>query len=107
MTYQDVVDLARLPLNDADKDRYDDPALFGYAQSGVLLLLDRRPDLFFGNYANLPDVLGQAIGEDVPIADRYQQALADYITARAETHDDEHVVSGRAKLFFDLAAGQV
>ena len=106
VTYQQVCDLGRLPLNDDDKDRYTDAQLLLYAQTGIALLIDKRPDLFFGDYAALPDPFDDVIGDNIPIDVRYKQALADYVTAGAETHDDENILAQRAQLFFQLAAGQ-
>ena len=108
---QDVVDRGRLPLNDA-KDatgsdanaRYSDVVLLGYANDAVLLLRQRRPDLFFGQFEALPGP--KALGDFVPIADEYFTALADYVTARAETGNDESVLEQRAALFFKLFADQ-
>ena len=100
-TYQSVVDLARIPLNDSDKVRYPDADLLSYANHGLLSVVKRRPDLFIGNYANLPD--GQkALTDAFPLGAEYVQTIADYVTARAEMGDDEHVDSGRAALYVQL-----
>ncbi len=100
-TFQSVVDLARLPLNDADKARYTDADLLAYANHGLLALVKRRPDLFIGNYANLPN--GQkALTDAFPLGAEYVQPVADYCTARAESSDDEFVNSGRSALFMQL-----
>ena len=42
-TYQSIVDLARMPLNDDDKVRYTDATLLIYANHGILQILKRRP----------------------------------------------------------------
>ena len=100
-TYQSVVDLARIPLNDAAKARYDDATLLSFANNGMLTLTKRRPDLFIGSYASLPD--GQKALTDVfPLPGEYVQTLADYVTGRAETTDDEFANSGRAALFLQM-----
>lgn len=102
-TYKSVIDLARMPLNDDDKARYSDIALLIYANHGILQILKRRPDLFIGQFDNLP--AGNAALDDAfPLAPWYVQTLADYITARAEMTDDEHVNSGRAAAFVQLFA---
>lgn len=106
VTYQQVIDLARLPLNDSDKVRYTDAQALLYAQTGIALLLNKRPDLFLGQFTALPDPFDDVVGDNIPIDTRYKQALADYVTARCETHDDENVVQQRAQLFFQLAGGQ-
>jgi hypothetical protein len=104
-TYQSVVDLARMPLNDDDKARYSDAALLIYANHGMLQVLKRRPDLFIGQFGNLP--AGEAaLADAFPLSAWYVQTLADYVTARAEMADDEHVNSGRAAAFIQLFAAE-
>lgn len=100
-TYQSVVDLARIPLNDADKARYPDTVMMSYANHGMLQVLKRRPDLFIGQFGSLPT--GEAAPSDpFPLPAGYVQTLADYITGRAEMADDEHVNAGRAAVFMQL-----
>jgi hypothetical protein len=86
-TMQDILDDARRPLNDADKTRYPDV------------------NLFFGQYAT--PFTSTLVTDVLPIDDIYRPALADYVTARAESIDDEHVNSGRAAMFFQMAAGAI
>jgi len=110
-TMQEVVDKARKPLNDTDKDRFSDNDtaafndLLGYANDGILLLRNKRPDLFIGLFSALPEKL--AIDAAFPLPAEYVPAVVDYVVARAESHDDEHVISERAALFFQLANGQI
>ncbi|MEO9231625.1 MAG: hypothetical protein ABI216_22105 [Devosia sp.] len=100
-TYQSVVDLARIPLNDDDKARYSDSKLLSFANQGVLAFAKRRPDEFIGQFNSLPT--GEALLADLlPVDVGYVQTIADYITARAEMTDDEHADSGRAVLFSNL-----
>lgn len=99
-TMQQVVDRARIPLNDADKARYSDTDLLGYANDAVLVLRAKRPDLFFGQFASLPGA--KALGENLPLDDTLFPAVCDYVTARAETRDDESVLEQRAVAFFAL-----
>ena len=102
-TFQSVVDLARIPLNDADQARYPDSTLLLFLNQGMLQVLKRRPDLFIGQFARPLD--GQAgLADSVPLPPEYIQTLADYVTARAEMTDDEHVNSGRAAIFMQLFA---
>lgn len=100
-TFQPVVDLARIPLNDADKVRYSDELLMAYANHGLLQILKRRPDLFVGQFASLPTG-GNLLADAFPLPGEYIQTLADYIAARAELTDDEHVNSARAAIFAQL-----
>lgn len=104
-TYQDVVDLARIPLNDEDKDRVKDSNLLTFANHGVMELVKRRPDLFIGQYQTLPT--GQnALTDTFPLDAQYVQLVADYVTARASSVDDEFINSGRAALFMQLFNGE-
>lgn len=103
-TFQQICDRARLPLNDADKDRYPDPELFVYCIDAYLLLRRYRPDLFFGNYLNMPDFNAMTdINSPFPnVGDELLPMIADYVAARAEFKDDEHVLKERAQMFYQL-----
>ena len=79
--------------------------LLGYANDAILVLRNKRPDLFIGSFAALPEKL--AIGATFPLPSEYVPAVVDYIVARAETHNDEAVVEERAAMFFQLAAGHI
>jgi hypothetical protein len=104
-TYQSVVDLARIPLNDEDKARYSDAMLLSLANHAALQILKRRPDLFVGQFASLPD--GERMPDDIfPMPAAYVQTVADYVTARAEMTDDEHAGSGRAAVFAQLFSAE-
>jgi hypothetical protein len=108
-TYQTVVNLARLPLNDDDPDdllrRYRDAELHTYALHGVQRLWRMRPDLFVGGYSTPPS-LSATINSTVPLPDSLVEPLADYVTARAQSKDDESVTSALAPAFFNLFAGE-
>lgn len=103
-TYQSVIDLARIPLNDVAKDRYDDATLMAFANQGMVALVKRRPDKFIGQFAALPT--GENAAADPFPLPQDVQLLADWITARAELTDDEHVNSGRAAAFAQLFGGE-
>lgn len=100
-TYQNIVDLARIPLNDSDKARYSDDQLLMFANHAMLAVSKRRPDLFIGQFSSLPT--GQAaLSDNFTIDSGYVQTVADYVTMRAEMTDDEHADSGRAMVFGNL-----
>ena len=105
-TYQTVIELARLPLNDEDKARYPDTVLLSFANQGMLRLLRNRPDLFIGQFRSLPSG-EKGLGDAFPLPAEYVQSVADYVTARAEMTDDEHVNSGRATAFMQLFSSEV
>jgi len=104
-TMQQVVDKARQPLNDEDKERYADTELLGYANDATLLLRNKRPDLFFGMYASA--ITAKTIDEAFSLDDTLVPAVCDYVTARAESKNDESVLSERAAIYFALFKGQV
>ncbi|MCK5600835.1 hypothetical protein KAR91_03140 [Candidatus Pacearchaeota archaeon] len=105
-TYQDVLDLARVPLNDVDKVRFTDVDLQRYAVHGMQQVVKRRPDLFVGKFATLPTITDTVL-DTFPINDIWIQTLADFVTARASSVDDEHVNNGRVALFAALFGGDV
>lgn len=92
-TLQQLVDRARVPLNDSTKDRYTDVVLLGYAVDGLALAVAKRPDLLIGSWATVYNAL--ALGDTFPLSDRYFPLVADYVTARAELVDDEHIDNAR------------
>ena len=106
-TMQKILDKARYPLNDAAKTAHSDAKMLSYAVDALLIVKQRRPDLFFGQYLNLPDIGALVVGSDFPIDDAYGSAIADYVTARCETGNDESVIEQRANLFFDLFKSQI
>lgn len=106
-TFQEVVDRARVPLNDVDKVRYPDSELLNYGIDAYLLLRRYRPDLFLSAWT-LPTWSALALGSTFPAGpDEYFPIIADYITARAEFKDDEHSVAQRAQAFYALFTGGI
>ena len=99
-TMQQIVDLARVPLNDARKVRYSDASLLGYANSAVHRAYEIRPDLAIGSYGTPFAAL--VLGGTFPLPDRYAQTLADYVGGRAETKDEDAASGGRAELLLKL-----
>lgn len=103
MTAQEVIDLARIPLNDKDKDRYLDAELLRFLNAGLGMLKRSRADLFVGSLETGHTTL--ALTDALPTPQHVDQALADYVTARAGTVDNED--SERVAAFFTLASGQL
>jgi hypothetical protein len=99
-TFQNALDRARIPLNDADKVRYPDVQLLSYANDAILILRQKRPDLFFGSWTMAPTEY--ILSDNLPVDDRYFPAVADYVTARAETRDDEDAMQARSAAFMSL-----
>lgn len=97
---QAVIDRARIPLNDAAKDRYLDADLLVYANEAIAKLRRMRADLFIGALAG--NLTARVLGDFAPVEDAYVDAIADYVTARAETRDSEEELLSRATVFFSL-----
>lgn len=99
-TLQNIVDEARIPLNDDDKVTWSDDDLFKNLRHGLRMLKSRRADLYFGLASNVLDSL--VIGSTYPLEDQTIPALTDYVTARAQFKDDEAAVKGAASAFYKL-----
>lgn len=105
-TNQTVVDLARIPLNDASKVRYTDATLLVYLGSAVRRAYELRPDLRIGIYTSAEDV-PTTLGGTFPIPDRYIQTCADYISGRAELRDDDASTEARAQALLALFGSEL
>lgn len=103
-TVQDIVDRARVLLNDPDKVTFTDNDLLKWAEEALFVLQNKRPDLFVGQLTSLPDTY--TLGDDVPVSPRYIPALVDYVVGRSQLKDDEHVLRERAAAFFNLFSSQ-
>lgn len=102
-TVQQVLDLARLPLNDALKVRYNDTVLLSYYNVGVLHLYEIRPDLQIGNFGSVyVPVVAAALSSAFPLSDRFALPLADYIGGRAEMRDEDAATGGRGQALMKL-----
>lgn len=107
-TVQNLVDRARVPLNDADKDRWTDAQLLIYAQDAYLMILRHRPDVLIGGFSSPTAWSALALGSTFPyVDDMYLPVIADYVTARAEYQDDENAINQRAAQFMTLFGGGI
>ena len=91
---QSVVDLARLDLNDADKVRNLDADMLSFANDGLARAYAIRPDMRFGNFASTFSDL--ALTDNFPLGLEYRKAIADFVVACCETHDDPFALEARA-----------
>lgn len=99
--------MGRIPLNDDDKARISDATALTFAMQGLQMLTQKRADLFIGQFLAMPDISALALGDVFPVDDNIAPAIADYITARAETRNDESIIEQRATMFFQLVRGQL
>lgn len=100
-TCQQILDRARVPLNDADKTRYPDAELLSYLCDGIAEAYALRPDLRFGNYLSAPVTLFQ-FTDTFPLASQHEVALQHYIVFRGESKDDENVNENREQKSYQL-----
>jgi hypothetical protein len=105
---QDVLDLARLDLNDVEKTRNPDANMLRFANDGLAKLYTIRPDLRWGNYTT--PFVPLELTDPFPLSQEYEPALCNYIVFRCETADDAFAIEQRAfqgmKLFLsDLGLG--
>lgn len=93
-TFQNVIDSARVDLQDADKLRYTDAELLEYANDGAQEGFRYRPDFLLGQFGAAATTY--VAGSTVPFPAQYQMLLKHYVVARAELRDDEYSQTGRA-----------
>ena len=96
---QDILDLGRQDLNDDAQVRYKDSVGIKYLNDGIARAYELRPDLRFGSYGTAYVDLTTASTFPLPI--EYRKRLADYVTYRFFTSDDEFVSSGLVKESYD------
>jgi len=108
LTIGSAIDLARIDLNDTESDGYrnSDPDMLKHANAALLMVFNRAPHLWHGQWDNEPT--GELAADAAwPIHQMYLKPVADIITALAETKDDEHVDSGRVGALIERAMAQV
>lgn len=93
-TFQNVIDSARVDLQDAEKIRYTDAQLLEYANDGAQEGFRYRPDFLLGQFGAAATTY--VAGNTVPFPDQYQMLLKHYVVGRAELRDDEYSQTGRA-----------
>lgn len=103
MTAQEVIDLARIPCNDEAKDRYTDVDMLRFLNAGLSQLKRSRADLFVGSLAT--GITALSLTTALPTPEHVNQALADYLTARASTIDNED--TERVAAFFGLSGSKL
>lgn len=104
LTLQSGVDLARIDTNDADTDalRTSDADMQKHANAALLILFNRAPHLWHGQYGSIPS--GElALAAAFPIHAQWMRPFADLIVALAESKDDEFVVSQRVEAIMNRA----
>lgn len=99
----EVITSAAATLNDVDKVRYLEPEQIGFVVDALQMVRNIRPDLFIGRFNVALGTL--TANSDLPIDEQFFRPIVDYVIARCETKDAEHVVSGRAELMAKFSGG--
>lgn len=104
LTLQSGVDLARIDTNDTDAAAYrtSDADMAKNANAALLILFNRAPHLWHGQYDDEPDGLA-ALTLDFPLHAQWMRPFADLIVALVESKDDEFVLSQRVQAVMSRA----
>lgn len=102
-TVGEVIASALPTLNDPDQVRYPDAEIIGFVVDALSFIRNVRPDLFIGLFATPIGTLTRASA--LPLEEQFFRPVVDYVIARCETKDDEHVLSARVDLMAKMAGG--
>jgi hypothetical protein len=102
-TVSDVLVSADGTLTDKGRVRYTEAERIGFVTDALNAVKNARPDLFLGQYTTAIGTL--VLASPLPLDDQFFRPIVDYVIARCETKDEEHVVSGRAELMAKFVSG--
>jgi hypothetical protein len=102
-TVAEVITSAVGTMNDVDRVRYPEPEQIGFVVDALQMMRNVRPDLFIGAFATPIGTLTSA--STLPIDDQFFRPVVDYVIARCESKDAEHVESGRVALMAAMSQG--
>jgi len=103
MTLQQVLDLARLDLNDDDKVRYPDAKLLPFLNNIIQESTVLRKDLWLDRWNLFPIPL-YALADTFPLPSNYMRSAADYVIARAHLMNTEDGKVPLASAYLGLSA---
>jgi hypothetical protein len=92
-TIQDIVDEARVILQDSAETRFTDADLLNLCNLGLSEAYGIRPDLFFDRYG--VTWADYVLADIFPLDARYRTAISNYIVSRAELRESDHVDDSR------------
>lgn len=102
-TVAEVITSAKGTLNDASLTRYTEPEMIGFVIDALQWARNEKPDLFIGRFSIAIGTLTTL--SVLPIDDQFFRPVVDYVIARCETKDAEHVVFARVDFMAKLAMG--
>jgi hypothetical protein len=102
-TVAEVLASAGQTLSDVSNVRYTEPERIGFVTDALNAIKNVRPDIFLGQYSTPIGTLAPT--DPLPIDDQFFRPVVDYVIARCETKDEEHVVSARAELMAKFVTG--
>lgn len=102
-TVADVLTSADGTLTDTGRVRYTEPERIGFVTDALNAIKNLRPDIFLGQYSTPIGTV--VLNTPLPIDDQFFRPVVDYVIARCETKDEEHVVSARAELMAKFVTG--
>lgn len=103
-TVGDVLTSARDTTQDVAARRAPDAELRRYVVDGLNAIKNERPDLFLGSWGEIEAV---ASADALTLPAQFFRPLVDYVIARAESKEAEHVVSARVDLMLKLTGSQL
>ena len=105
---QDVLDYARLSVNDTNSSRYTDAVGMKYANYGCARALEIRPDLRMGTSSSISGGFGYGPWIDLvttssfPLGIEYKAKIANFVVFGWQSSDDEFVNDQTAAASYQL-----
>jgi hypothetical protein len=98
-TVGDIIEAARVLLQDVDGDRYSDETMVQALNEGLLETRRLRPDMFRDDPDNVPQYEVADFGDAIQYEPMYRPALVNYVAGRIQMQDDEVSSDQRAAVF--------
>ncbi len=99
-TIQWIINECRKGLSDTLRGRYSDDDLLKILIECLLRIRLYRPDIFVGSFLTPPSTL--TVDDYIPFPEEIVPAVIDYVSARADSANDEAALRARAPMFYQL-----
>lgn len=100
-TVGDLLDQARILLQDIEADRYTNDMLLSALNEGLLETRRLRPDMYRDNLAHVPQYTLAQLTTPIAYEPMYRPALVNYVAGRVQLQDDEATNDARATIFLN------